>query len=239
MLPPPLGEAILLAYLDGETDPSVAGHLACCPHCRSRAAALAGGERLFRALLLRVGCPSPERWRDFYFHFLTDDESAAMLTHVHGCPYCARELLSLHAFLIDPAPVPVVASSARLCGRSHWWVATRLAEPHGGHAAGACCGLCGEQQWVYSAGEFRLGVGSHRDPAQPDRRILVGALFGENTSGWTVRLWHAARLIATTSADQLSTFSFAGLPDGGYELTLDGPGTRIYVPDLTLSFPGS
>ncbi|MCC6167279.1 MAG: hypothetical protein IT329_08640 [Caldilineaceae bacterium] len=228
-----------MAYLDGEADPSVADHLARCPHCRSRAAALAGGERPFRALLLRVDCPSPERWRDFYFHFLAGDEFAAMLAHLHGCPYCVRELLILHAFLIDPAPVPVAASSAKLCGHRQWWVATRLSEPHSAHTAGVCCGLCGEQQWAYSAGEFRLGVGSHRDPAQPDRRMLVGALFGKNALGWTAYLWRAARLVATTRLDELSAFSFAGLPGGGYELTLNGPGARIYVPGLALYLPGS
>jgi hypothetical protein len=187
-----------------------------------------------RALLFRVDCPSPDRWRDFYFKFLADDETAHLSAHLDGCPYCTREMLILRAFVPEPVPAPVPTESTTLWDQMQWWVAQLIQGPRMLPAAGIRGRASGDQQWMYNAGGMRLGVDSHRDPAQPDRCVLVGAVLGEDAVGWTVHLWRGAELIATTVVDDLGGFNFAGLTCGDYELTLTGPDMRVYLPGLSL-----
>jgi hypothetical protein len=143
-------------------------------------------------------------------------------------------MLILRAFVPEPVPAPVPTESTTLWDQMQWWVAQLIQGPRMLPAAGIRGRASGDQQWMYNAGGMRLGVDSHRDPAQPDRCVLVGAVLGEDAVGWTVHLWRGAELIATTVVDDLGGFNFAGLPCGDYELTLTGPDMRVYLPGLSL-----
>lgn len=230
MLPPPLSEASLLAYLDGEADLDVAEHLARCPHCRSRAAALDAEERPIRALLFRVDCPAPDAWRDYYFGLLSDDLSAPMTDHLHGCPYCARELLILQSFVPLVEPNSMTGPSP-LLGGLQWWVARLLPG-----LPTACQHPCAarKQSWTYLAGEMQVKIDGESMLSQPDRRLLKGRLFTDQLLGWTAYLWRRSRLVATARTNALGAFQFARLPAHRYEMTLAGPHARVYLPKLIL-----
>lgn len=234
ILPPPLDDLALLAYLDGEIASGVADHLGRCPYCCSRAAELAAQERPLRTLLFRIDCPSPDQWRDFYFNLLVDDETAALAAHLQHCPYCTHEMLALQAFVPHPTQDAAPQPAASRWGRLRWWVAQLLQGPPVPVVAGLR-GSAGDGQWIYRAGEIQLGVDSRPDRAQPDRRVLVGALLAEDPQGWEAYLWQGMQLIATAQVDDLGGFSFAGLPRAAYELTLAGPETRIYLPGLSVN----
>lgn len=229
-----MSEVSLLAFLDGEAEDGVTDHLARCPHCRNRAAVLAADERPLHTLLFRITCPSSDAWRDFYFNLLPAETGESMAAHLHGCPYCTREMLILQAFAPLPQPEPAAEPVPVLWERLRWWVAQLLHAPPTPLTAGLRGSAAGDQQWLYHAGERHIGIDSHPDRAQPDRRVLVGALLAQETIGWQAHLWRDSHLVATTQVDDLGGFSFDGLLPADYELTLTGPDTCILLPGLTL-----
>lgn len=218
----------MLAYLDGEADPDVIDHLARCPRCRSRAAALDAEERPLRALLFRIECPSPDAWRDFYFGLLPDDLNAPMAAHLQQCPYCARELLILQSFVpLSESNFP--PNPPQSPGGLHWCVAQLMP---GSLANGQRGCAARKHAWTYLAGKMRLMIDSDVFPGQPDRHLINGRVWVDQAPQWTAYLWRKSRLVATAQVDNLGAFQFAALPADRYELTLSGPQARVYLPKL-------
>lgn len=232
ILHPEPSQAELAAAAAGDAPPGMIAHLAACPHCAERAAALAAEERRWAAGLHRLSCPSPAALQDFVFAFLPAAQESAVAEHAAACPHCTRELLSLHSFLAGqtarraPAPEPGTPSPL---ARLSLWVGEQLA------AAGApAYGARGVgDSLLYRAGDIIVGVNVQADPLRPDRLDVVGAAAGLPLGG-SAFLWRDESLAAAAPVDELGGFQFSGIDPGSYDLEVTAPGAAVRLPDLTL-----
>ncbi|KAB8143342.1 hypothetical protein F8S13_09995 [Chloroflexia bacterium SDU3-3] len=93
--PPELDELDLIALADHEASPDVLAHVALCPHCRERAAAIADLQGQLRARLYRLFCPPTDDLADFLQGLLAPTARARVLAHLAECSHCQEELAML------------------------------------------------------------------------------------------------------------------------------------------------
>lgn len=241
----PIPDRDLLAYLDGESKPAIASHLAVCPACAERLRALQATEATLRQTLYRADCPSAQVMADFRQGFLTFDEQRFITSHLAICPHCAAELARLDQFLGDIEPdfaVNPVAAARVLVARLVDW---------GRDAAGAVAGLAmprpafgavrGDDHptRLYQAEDFQIVLDVEVDPTRPGRRRIQGLVT--QTNGEVIASLVEAHLLmngqpqATAGVDELGDFAFGGLTPGNYGLTLVGPGLEVRIEEISIT----
>jgi hypothetical protein len=106
IVPPPLEDDELLAYIDGEAGPSVQAHLAQCGFCSGRLKAIEMFENGLQHAMYRAGCPPADALADYAMRLLMTSEHAQIENHIEGCPRCRGEVETLRAaFALDEPPV--------------------------------------------------------------------------------------------------------------------------------------
>jgi len=103
--PPPLTDEALSLVLDGIEDSATRRHLAQCPACAARLAAMQRLEAFVGKRLGRFECPSPQRLGDYHAGMLPVDAAEAVRQHLDICPRCQDELEMLVQFLNLPPEV--------------------------------------------------------------------------------------------------------------------------------------
>ena len=90
-------EGVLMAFLEGEVDPSIRAHVESCPACASKVKELQQMSRTLQTGLYRIACPSPEELMKFQDGTLPPAERLVVAAHLRDCPVCPRELAELVA----------------------------------------------------------------------------------------------------------------------------------------------
>ncbi len=105
--------------------------------------------------------------------------------------------------------------------------------------AAAVRGIGSERQLLYRAEDFDIDLQIADEGSQGFLRLLgqVMTLADDLSSvqGGLVRLTREDDVAASATADELGTFAFQAIAPGDYELWLDLPQAKIWVPRLTLA----
>ncbi len=100
-------------------------------------------------------------------------------------------------------------------------------------------GIGNERQLLYRAEEFDVDLQVADEGGQGSLHLLGQVMpLADDVSqvhGGLVRLTQGDDVAASATADELGTFAFQAIAPGDYELWLDLPRARIWIPDLTLA----
>lgn len=111
---PAPGGSALIAAADDEADTATLAHLAVCPHCAARVAAIKQFQARLRRRLYRATCPSSDLLVDYCQGLLDPYQRAAVSHHLALCPHCAAEVdLLEHSVAMPenrPMATPIPAS---------------------------------------------------------------------------------------------------------------------------------
>jgi anti-sigma factor RsiW len=99
--PPALTDEALWAALDEVADASVVDHLAHCPYCAARLAALRRFGRALVSKLYRWGCPDVDTLGDYALGLLEGAAQRRVDDHLKTCVHCAGEVQALRSFLAN------------------------------------------------------------------------------------------------------------------------------------------
>lgn len=236
--PPPLDTAQLLAFLDGDADPSIAAHLRRCDYCRGQATRLAKLQQGLTAKLYRVSCPTSSELGEYQLGRLGAKRSAMISQHLAECPHCARELAQLVTFLGDLSADEQPGLLERAVEKIRVVVARLVSGPEGaGLSAGlapALAGIRGDdlEPYIFAAGDAQIAITIADDDARPGQYMLIGLVTGADGGQLQAHLWRDGALITSAALDDTGNFAFSGLTPGRYELILSGPDIEIYVQEL-------
>ena len=182
--------------------------------------------RLYRAL-----CPTPTRMGEYELKLLSAEAAQQIESHLNTCPHCRQELALLRTYMDDLSSDLELSLTERV----KVWVARLLPGPgEGGASLNLAYGLRGTsgEMRVYEAGDALLTLEVQPDPAQPERKGLLGLVTGVDPSGMEASLWFDDQLVARQELDELGNFIFEGLERGQYELILSSSTLEIHVRDL-------
>jgi hypothetical protein len=151
-------------------------------------------------------CPPEELLAAFLLGELRDTAQLSVAAHVRGCPFCQHDM----ALSRPPEPRPQL-TLARLNPLA--FSAGRRGGP-GAH----------ERQYVAGAITIDLRI----SPSRSDSWRLSGQVLrdGAGLPGRQITL-RRGRPRYEQQSDELGFFSFAGLPDGRYTLTVDDQGLAL------------
>lgn len=113
--PPELDEIDLIALADHEAPHDVLAHVALCPHCRERAAAIAELQGQLRARLYRLFCPPTEDLADFLQGLLSPTARGRVLAHLAECSHCQEELAMLEGVASPSSMAPPDRPPGLIC----------------------------------------------------------------------------------------------------------------------------
>lgn len=101
--PPPLTEDDLTAAFYGVADESITAHLAGCPYCKERMAAVQRFDVLFGSLLkeYRWNCPPAQQLAEYIADLLPPETQQAVREHLADCAACQEDEAALRAALQD------------------------------------------------------------------------------------------------------------------------------------------
>lgn len=238
---PELGDAQLLAYLDGEADNEVVEHVEQCAQCRERAGQLAQLQGRLTSRLYRLACPSSTDLGEYHLGLLGREQAGAVALHLAECPHCSREVAQLQAYLADLEPDVTLGTldQVRIVIAELVRGVQELGQLPTLTPAPAYAGLRGAEEGplVYQAEAFQIVVEIMRDGEHQDRFALLALVSGPEAEGLEARLSAASGLTATAPVDELGNLYFSDLTPGPYELNLSSRQIEIRIPLLNVGEP--
>lgn len=208
----------LVAYADGEADPTVEAHVRRCAACAAVAGGYARVESRLVGMLYRFDCPDAMVLGDYELGRLAPAARTAAAAHVAGCAPCGAELAQLRDFLRIDLPTPAAGG----LGRVRRAVAALLA-PAGGRAA---AGLRGAEDDIRTYTVDGLAITIEVEWAEWRHRGTITGLVSPTDeryplAEWAVGLYDAGELLVTsTTVDSVGTFSFEAVATGTYRVGL-------------------
>jgi len=236
-----LRDGELLAYLAGDADATITGHLARCKECQLRAAALAAQEQQLTTSLYRMDCPSSLQVGEYHLGLLSAAESRAVAAHLYHCPHCKDEVAMLTNYLADVAPTLDRAPVPSFLARTRSVVA-RLVDGFstlGGQNSltPALAGLRGKagDHRVFEADGVQVIIDVQEDGEHPAQRVILGLLLGlPDPHSVTAHLWRDDRPVTTTTVDELGNFVIPTLMPGIYDLILSSDKAEVHIQALSI-----
>jgi hypothetical protein len=216
-------DGTLSAYLDGDVDAATQAAIEGNPELMAQVAALrAADDDLARRLGNR---PKPTLLQIGEAALGIDDVDLAREPHAQRQADLLREFWAA----LEPAPItkPSLLEKTRLI------VAELIAG--GGNQPAFAFGLRGEQDGIYSAGDYQIVIETDTDFDDPTRMMLSGLVMGVAEEALSANLWRKdASMKLTTSLDAFGNFTFDQLESGQYELLITGQSLTIHLPNLEL-----
>jgi hypothetical protein len=199
--------------------------------------------------------PTFETLLDFLDNRLPKAQADQVTAHLAlPCAACQgeidgmRDVLQLlgHERLSEPSPA-AVRRAIRLFGRFYErpgaderprLIARLLFDDLLAPRAAAVRGIGNERQLLYGAEGFDIDLQIADEGNQESLRLLGQVMppadDWSQVQGGLVRLAREDDAVTSATADELGTFAFNGLAPGDYELWLDLPRAKIWVPHVTL-----
>lgn len=227
--PPELGDAVLLAYLEGEVDEAVRTHVAECEHCRGRAMELARWQAQLQRQLYRHNCPEPQELAEYQEGLHDTQATDAIELHLQSCPHCNAELEALIEFSRVTAGDLEVSTFDRvkvILGKL-----IQAPAPPGPSLQPALAGVRGEGEgtMIFEAGEARIAIEVHPDPEVSSQRAVYGLLTGLDNMGSTASMFLGDKQISGTNLDPQGNFVLQRLEPEAYSLHLSGENWEILL----------
>lgn len=212
-IPPPLNDEDLEAALDGAAAPGILAHLAQCPACSDRLAALRVFEQTLTQRLFRWQCPDPQALSDYHFGFLPATEQAAITTHMELCLRCRDELSELRRFLQEQSPPRASQTSPVHHERSRRWgeLIAQVLPPTPGLALRGT----GSDMLVAEAEGITIFLSLEQSPR--GAAVIAGQIAADDLQEWAgalVELWQQDHLQATLIVNEWGAFRYDGFQPG-------------------------
>jgi hypothetical protein len=196
---------------------------------------MTGMEDELIAALYRVNCPDSVELGEYQLGLAEESQLSLIKHHLTECPYCAREVAQLEAFMAQVEP----DLEYTIVERIKVWIARLVPESDAGDGAGQpvashAFALRGESDGPiqYEAGEARLTIDIQEDPQRPGRKSLFGLIMGIDPAGGQAHLWKDGNLVTTAAIDNLGNFIISDLTPGKYELIAAVNSVEIHVQEL-------
>ena len=239
---PELGDAQLLAYLDGEAETEVVMHVEQCAQCSERARQLAQLQGHLTSRLYRLVCPSSTDLGEYHLGLLSQEQAGAVGRHLAECPHCSREVAQLRSYLGDLAPDVEFnpLERVRILVAELVRGIQNLGPTPAFAPSPAFAGLRGDEEdgpRVYQAEEYQVAVEIQRDAQRQDRFSLLVLVSGGDASGLEAQLWQEDLLISAVAVDELGNLYISNLAPGRYELLLSGRKVEVQIPELQIGVP--
>ena len=228
---PPLEDAQLVSFIDGEVDESVIVHIEQCAFCRERAELWTGQQKHLRGRLYRRDCPSSMTLGEYRLRMLPAPQLLVIAQHLRECVVCRQEVAELENTLVDLSPdwdilKPIQILIATLGGSNRALAANAL--------RGTSRGL---KPFVADGVVITLGI----QPAQNGQVSIRGNVDAENQAQWTgatVVLQQTDGVQQISSLDEDGVFHFVRAQTGSTEITIttSDDGIIVQIPkfDLTI-----
>lgn len=228
----PLTDEQLFAVLDDEADEAVMRHLAGCPHCSARLAALQRTVYSLKSKLHRYDCPSPDALADYHLNTSTQQEE--ITAHLALCSSCRAEIDLFEALLNSETQLqPQFHASARRLPHLSEIIATLI--PHSLTPSSA---LRGEETNKMTARGNGATVFLEVE-SLADGYTLTGQVLTGNDESWVgalVEVRQAGEFVTTARLDEMGEFRCPALPGGVISLRITSEtGHTITIPDVDLS----
>lgn len=208
-------EGDLLAYVEGEANAEVRGHVERCPACAGQVAQLRYTSQALLSLVYRADCPAPEVLGQYQLDLLSSDEQVLVAAHLRACSHCTRELNELVTAedSLSQMILQVIQRAVRV-------VEGTLVPTSRPHPAGVR-GWETRQRAYHGAG---LDVLVGFQPSVPGgaKGAVVGAILqAEAVAGGQVWLFQEGTEPLSNSVDEMGSFAFEGVAPGTYNLALE------------------
>jgi hypothetical protein len=214
-----------LEYLDDpNSHQEIAEHLEKCSYCREKAEALAHFQDRMGALLYRSACPSPVELGEYHLHLLRASQMLLIGQHLRECPYCTKEIADLNNYLSELSQ-PSLLESVKV------FIAELMSGTPTTPAFGAVRGDA-KQPERYQADDIPIIIAVDEDKDHPGFRTVLGLIPGISLRGFTIEMYQAENLIASTLVDEIGNFLFTQLVPGLYDLVLPGLDAQIRIPSV-------
>jgi hypothetical protein len=190
-------------------------------------------ERNLTMKLYRTYCPESTRLGEYELGILDQAATAAIKTHLNDCLRCRTELEGLRIYLKDLQP----EISFSLVERVRVLIAELLPRPGGVLATSPAFAMRGADRppLEYQAGDTSLTLEISPDPADDDRRVLMGLMMTPAAANWSASLWSEGNPLEGALVDELGNFVLSGLAPGQYDLILSGEDVEIHVQSLDVA----
>lgn len=229
-----IGDAELLAYLDGEVEPDLATRIEASEAYLSRAKELARLNQRITANLYRRVCPDTIELGEYHLGMLASKQALAIEAHLTECPHCSRELAQLSAYLVEEKPEP----STDFAEKAKVLVGRLVSDISGGTpgelTTAPALVVRGEESetLVYEADGVQISVGVLEDSEQPGAKVILGLVTGIAAEGFEVRVILEGEPTASTQVDDLGNFEVSGLTTAEYEIIIAGNGVEVHIPAI-------
>ena len=205
----------LSAYVDGEAEPRVAGHVRRCAFCAGRAAAYRRMNAALVVALDRAACPAAETLGNFCLNALPAGQKLVVAKHLAECARCAAELPAFDR------PASTDDWLAGLKGLTAVLKGVLVAAPIPFRPQAAARGDVARQRY-YQADGINISIGYR---SETDRRgVLIGVILAPAASavaGLRVELFRGDEAVAAQVVDSLGHFVFEAVAPGAYDLAFD------------------
>jgi anti-sigma factor RsiW len=238
-LPPPITEDQISAALDGLTDPIVQAHIAQCPSCAVRIEHAQAIEGTLKLTLNRWDCPPAQRLGEYVLALITSPtEERSIIRHLEQCAHCKAEVAELGAFLVaDTASVkqavPQPARPESGWGQSLGRVFAKLVP------RSPALALRGAATGPIMAEADGTTIVLDVQPVAEGQVTILGQVVAADQDLWTgalVELRQSGALQATTTADDLGSFSCGPFAAGSIQLAITPPvGQTLVLPQIDVS----
>jgi hypothetical protein len=226
---PAIGEADLLAYLDGAASAEIAATIEQSPALRQQAQQIARSMQQLTAQLYRHDCPDTLALTDYHTGQLAAREARAVKQHVAHCPHCAYELIETRAFLGAPVAAPSLYEQIKiaLARRLSGWGPAADVQP-------ALRGVADGPLLYETEDGVQIAIDIVADAPHATEKSLTGFVTGADVNALSVSLWRDGTLQTMLPVDEFGNFSAQGLANGSYELIVTGPELIIHIEALAI-----
>ena len=230
---PPLDDGLIVSYIDGEADDTVAAHIKACAYCGDKADQWSRLQNRLRARLYRINCPSPMDLGDYHLRLLPASQTLVVAQHVRECPLCAKELDQLETFLKDETSAsgsPFRMLIARLKGAM---------SSTGSPLSSGAVALRGEKKGPITFEADGIVITLDIQPGSNGLASILGQVAAEDQDNWigaAVELQQADAPQLTASLDDLGVFSFEAIRPGSIQITITSlHGAIVQVPNIDVA----
>jgi len=255
----------LLAYLAGEqVRPSVAQHLAACQRCSDQLATYRRIEYSLINKLYRWDCPSNQDLGEYQLGLLSNEDAAAIKSHLSICVLCAGEVTALANFLADdpvlveqkymPSPQISVQPSSNnhtphsssiqptlplLESARRILAALVFPQPNLAHQMRGGAALWPRR---YMVEDVSISIQVEPSSEQKGASQMIGFVNRKGTTllalqGIAVQLSTPSSIIHTQQIDELGNFIFPSLAPAIYTLEIQFPDSVVVIDSLPIAEP--
>jgi len=209
-------------------------------------------ENKLKAIMYRHDCPSKMDLGEYDLGILISPRREEITLHAVTCPLCQADLVQIRQFMaispIDEPPVKLKKEAKLPLIEKIKIVVVDLVSPPANLQISTSLqpAMRGEENdmltRVFQIESYIIALSLMKDLSSWQKQQIIGDISPasgseENFRNWTIYLWRAGKLLATSPVDRDSHFFFEDIQveNKPHELILSGPEVQIHLQNLQMS----